>query len=115
MKEIIEQAKKLNGKEVGLKLGINLERWVEVGFCDDCLLKTLGRKDMLRPELLLMSEKVVEADSEISYLLLYKECFRCGNCAFEFIKKLRAGEDGVIIKNPKALDRLEEELKKYLK
>jgi hypothetical protein len=47
-------------------------------------------------------------------LLFTKEHFRCGNCAFEFIKDLKSGEYEVIVKNLEALDRLEKELKKYL-
>jgi hypothetical protein len=87
-----------------------------VGLCDDCLLEVRGWGDILRPVLLPMSEKVIEADKEIDHLLLYgKERFRCGNCSLNFIEKLKKGEDGVVIKNLDALDRIENELKKYLK
>ncbi|CAG8843594.1 17078_t:CDS:2, partial [Gigaspora margarita] len=106
MKEIVKIENEISGNSG--KLEITVERYVKVGFCDNCLLEVVGRKDLLRPELLVMKDKVLEVDKEINF---EKEIFRCKKCAAIFIKDLERGEDGNNVKNPEVLVEVSENLR----
>ena len=105
MKEIVEIENEISGK-----LEITVERYVKVGFCDNCLSEVAGRKELLRPELLVMKDKVLEVNKKVNFK---KEIFRCKKCAVIFIKDLERGEYGNNVKNPEVLGRLEKEVRKY--
>jgi hypothetical protein len=106
MKEVIFVSKPDEGKNWKLETVSSRKQ----GQCDGIVCQSLRRQYFMpMPPFLAFRYKAIEADFDIT---LNKEKSRCFYCANDILDRLENSRNGIIVKNPKVLSTLRQELTK---